>query len=292
LNAKRYIEFVKIIMSRFNSEEDYRRFQQFQARWLLEEFNEWGIDLRDDIVLDVGSGLGGYSVEMMNCAKMVCAVDIMPVKVAGDKENYFFVNGDALNLPFNNNSFDFVFCSSLLEHIPNKKRARLLEEVRRVLKPGGYCYLSFPPFYTLVGGHGFKPFHLLGERTALILSRCLKTIDAKSFDEYGLYRTTIHGIKKMIEGKFEITTQKTRFSPINVSRIPLLNEFLTWHVEFVLCKVEAVADRSRKQLAKATAPGIENVSSGFVDMIGHSSLGAEVVAVPDFIYERMPTRPV
>jgi len=245
LNAKRYIEFAKQIMRRLNSPEDYREFQRFQARWLLEEFSKWGLRLRDDIVLDLGSGLGGYSVEMTNCAKMVCALDVRPVKVTGDRENYFFVNGDALNLPFSDSSFDFVFCSSLLEHVPDKKRVRLLEEIRRVLKPSGYCYLSFPPFYSVVGGHEFKPFHLLGEKTALVLARYLKRINARNFEEYGLYRSTIYGAKKKIkERKLEIVRQKTRFSPINVSRIPLLNEFLTWHVEFVLRRAKLEEHRS------------------------------------------------
>jgi len=45
-----------------------------------------------------------------------------------------FVNGDALDLPFPDNSFDLCFSHTVLEHIPT---APFLSEQKRVLRPGG-----------------------------------------------------------------------------------------------------------------------------------------------------------
>jgi ubiquinone/menaquinone biosynthesis C-methylase UbiE len=45
------------------------------------------------------------------------------------------VVGDAQRLPFAEDSFDTVFCSQVLEHVPEPWLA--LAEFRRVLKPGG-----------------------------------------------------------------------------------------------------------------------------------------------------------
>jgi ubiquinone/menaquinone biosynthesis C-methylase UbiE len=134
---------------------------------------------------------------------------------------------------------DIIFCSSLIEHVADQDF--LLSEISRVLKNHGICYLSFPPFYSPVGGHQFKPFHLLGERWSIYLARVFKRWDASdyqnSYGNFGLYPTTIQKVRQMTEEyQLKVIATDTKFSPINFAKIPLLNEFLTWHVEFILQK--------------------------------------------------------
>jgi ubiquinone/menaquinone biosynthesis C-methylase UbiE len=50
-----------------------------------------------------------------------------------------FETGDALGLPFDDHSFDLVVCRHLLQAVPDP--ARVLSEVRRVLRPGGRTHL-------------------------------------------------------------------------------------------------------------------------------------------------------
>lgn len=45
-------------------------------------------------------------------------------------------------LPFKDNSFDFVICAEIFEHIVRPKA--LLKEMRRVMKPGGFGVVSIP----------------------------------------------------------------------------------------------------------------------------------------------------
>ncbi|XLS28362.1 class I SAM-dependent methyltransferase [Flavobacteriaceae bacterium M23B6Z8] len=52
------------------------------------------------------------------------------------------VKADICNLPFENNSFDVIFCNHVLEHIPNDKKA--MEELFRILKPGGLGIFQIP----------------------------------------------------------------------------------------------------------------------------------------------------
>jgi hypothetical protein len=112
-----------------------------------------------------------------------------------------------------------------------------LTEIKRVLDSDGFAYLSFPPFYTPVGGHQFKPYHLLGERWALRLSKQRADSYATCFGDFGLYPLTIRRVRKLIGATgLTIRHQSTRFSPVDVSGIPGLGEFLTWHVQFLLCK--------------------------------------------------------
>ncbi len=50
---------------------------------------------------------------------------------------------DAYNLPFQDNSLNFVFCYQSLHHFPNPKP--IIKEIHRVLKPGGHFFVNEEP---------------------------------------------------------------------------------------------------------------------------------------------------
>ena len=52
------------------------------------------------------------------------------------------VKADILELPFEDNSFDFVFCNHVLEHIEDDSRA--MSELYRVMRPGGTGIFQVP----------------------------------------------------------------------------------------------------------------------------------------------------
>lgn len=56
------------------------------------------------------------------------------------RDNLDFLAGDALNLPFPDNSFDVVVCSQVYEHVPDPYG--MLGEIHRTLKAGGICYFA------------------------------------------------------------------------------------------------------------------------------------------------------
>ncbi|MBD2091920.1 glycosyltransferase [Microcoleus sp. FACHB-1515] len=49
---------------------------------------------------------------------------------------------DITQIPFADDSFDVIFCSHVLEHVPDDGRA--MRELFRVLKPGGWAFLQVP----------------------------------------------------------------------------------------------------------------------------------------------------
>jgi SAM-dependent methyltransferase len=59
------------------------------------------------------------------------------------------VQADITALHFDDGLFDFVFCSHVMEHIPDDFQA--MTELHRVLKPGGIAFLMVP---LLVDGKG------------------------------------------------------------------------------------------------------------------------------------------
>ncbi|MGB3591834.1 MAG: methyltransferase domain-containing protein [Nonlabens sp.] len=52
------------------------------------------------------------------------------------------VKADICNLPFHDNTYDYILCNHVLEHIPDDRKA--MKELYRVLKPGGTAILQIP----------------------------------------------------------------------------------------------------------------------------------------------------
>ena len=52
------------------------------------------------------------------------------------------VKADICDLPFEDNSYDVIFCNHVLEHIPDDTKA--MQELYRVMKPGGFGVFQIP----------------------------------------------------------------------------------------------------------------------------------------------------
>lgn len=78
-----------------------------------------------------------------------------------------FDYGTATELPYSANSFDRIFTSMVLHHLNSKGKIRALEEIHRVLKPGGELHLA---------DFG-KPQNVLMHLPSLIIRRLEETSD-------------------------------------------------------------------------------------------------------------------
>jgi SAM-dependent methyltransferase len=106
-----------------------------------------GIGIRGADVLDLGSGLGGVDLELVQAhgARRVVGVDVEEALVeaaralvdrkslAGSIEFLLVEPGP---LPFAAGSFDMVFSKDAMVHIPDK--GALYADVLRILRPGGW----------------------------------------------------------------------------------------------------------------------------------------------------------
>ena len=114
-------------------------------------------------VLDLGSGTGAAFDQLLNYETTAIDPDKKMLEL-NTFENK--VLGSAENLPFEDNSFDNVFCSFVWRNVSDTNKA--LEEVHRVLKPGGKFILldmtrpknSFLKMLHKIGT--FKVLHLIG----------------------------------------------------------------------------------------------------------------------------------
>lgn len=69
--------------------------------------------------------------------------------IVGDR--YRLMEGDAARLPFDDASFDAVFSVATFEHLTELPTA--LEEIQRVLRPGGKAYAHYGPIWSSGKGH-------------------------------------------------------------------------------------------------------------------------------------------
>lgn len=101
------------------------------------------IDLRDKKVLEIGLGQGADAEQIVRRGSIYSGVDLTDESAKRTKMRFTLKalpferieHASALDLPFNDNSFDIVFSHGVLHHIPEIRQAQ--KELHRVLKPNG-----------------------------------------------------------------------------------------------------------------------------------------------------------
>lgn len=97
----------------------------------------------DSIVLDVGSGNGSFPKYCKRDDFFLLEGNIESVEFL--KKEYMNVYlGKLPNIPFENDFFDLVHCSHLIEHLQPNEVYEFLKEADRVLKPNGIIVISAP----------------------------------------------------------------------------------------------------------------------------------------------------
>ncbi len=98
--------------------------------------------VRGQTVLEVGCGAGVDLARFAKGGARVTGVDLAPSAIALARSNFeqqglqgTFDVADGERLPFADNSFDLVFAHGVVQYTANPQR--LVDECRRVLKPGG-----------------------------------------------------------------------------------------------------------------------------------------------------------
>src|SRR4030067_1007872 len=127
--------------------------------------------LKNSTVLDIGCGFGALSYTLHSYGANVYATEVDIKKINRAK---FFLKGKDISLirvvdeklPFNNLFFDVIFIFDVIEHVYDPDK--LLREIYRTLKPGGYAYVEFTPYYSVVGHHLYDyskwPIHIFPRR--------------------------------------------------------------------------------------------------------------------------------
>jgi ubiquinone/menaquinone biosynthesis C-methylase UbiE len=105
-------------------------------------------ELKEKKIIDVGCGSGRFTIALAQMGvKEIVGVDLgeSGIKIGEEfarklnLKNIKFIKNDILSLPFDDESFDFVFSKGVLHHTGNLEKG--LDEYHRVMKKGGIGYL-------------------------------------------------------------------------------------------------------------------------------------------------------
>ena len=156
--------------------------------------------LQDDMVdgrkaIDIGCGLGFFSRRLKERGAQITACDVSPTLVERTSRDVGCPGlcADVLTLDevFEPGSFDLVVSSECIEHTPSPRQA--VEQMAKLLKPGGYLALSTPnivwsPVVKLATAARLRPFDGYENFSSWGgLRRALAAHDVEIVREHGLH---------------------------------------------------------------------------------------------------------
>ena len=129
--------------------EEWNAFHQFAEDEMMRLGDEYFDIVTSEMlnssssVLEVGCGSGRFLKYLCNKVHYIVGVDPSDAIFASDhlvgkKDNVCLVKASANNLPFEKESFDFVYSIGVLHHIPDTRKA--MQACVDQVKPGGYFF--------------------------------------------------------------------------------------------------------------------------------------------------------
>lgn len=183
-------------------------------------------------VLDLGCGPGHYTRALRRAGATVLPVDLDPAEFSlpgGPPGGQVVADGTRLPVPAA--SVDGVFCSNMLEHTPDSHA--VLDEIERVLKPGGWAWVSWTNWYSPWGGHEITPLHYLGPRLGLALHTRLRGRPGKNVPGEGLFPTHIGPVLRDVRRRpgLQLVRAVPRYYPTQrwLMKVPGLREVASWN---------------------------------------------------------------
>lgn len=188
--------------------------------------------LSTQTVVDLGCGPGWYADALRQAGATVVALDGDPAElVRPDGTRPSALVGDAARLPLPDQAVDGVFCSNLLEHA--RDTPGVLSEIARVLRPGGWAYVSWTNWYSPWGGHDMTPYHFLGPRYGPRLYERRHGPPRKNRYGEGLFAVHVGPTIRLARSdrRMRVERVEPRYWPWArvVMHVPGLRELVTWN---------------------------------------------------------------
>jgi 2-polyprenyl-3-methyl-5-hydroxy-6-metoxy-1,4-benzoquinol methylase len=159
-------------------------------------------------VLEIGCSAGFQSKIFAQYVEQLTALDVdekaLDTAVRENKaHNIEFLLRDGMQTGLPDSSFDVVICSHVYEHVPDS--TKLMQEIQRVLVPGGICYFAAGNRLALMEPHYRLP--LLGVIPKPVAHWYLKVLGRGT--HYYENHLTLIGLRRLVKG-FTLTDYTRR----------------------------------------------------------------------------------
>jgi SAM-dependent methyltransferase len=160
----------------------------FAARFLKrrEDLERWTVKRQAARVLDLGCGNGsnarffaqqGYEAHGIDISASAIEMGRAWLAESGLKADLRV--GSCLHLPYENGFLDVVVSHGVLDHLTPADGLQAISEVRRVLRPGGLCFVTLVAVNDCEYGKG----ELVGRNTFILTDGYEKGLPQHYFDE-------------------------------------------------------------------------------------------------------------
>ena len=140
----------------YNSWKEYYWENQYQLakQYYIPYLNKSNITLKDEKILDVGCGNGGFISAFNKQSKYLTGVEIKEFNWP-DRNNINFIIGDIEKLDINiiGDNFKLIILRDVIEHIPNQKKITFINSLNKFTNKDTKFLITFPPYYSPFGLH-------------------------------------------------------------------------------------------------------------------------------------------
>jgi ubiquinone/menaquinone biosynthesis C-methylase UbiE len=169
---------------------------------LLDALRCEGIEAGQTRLLDIGCSTGILTRHYADYFGQVVGIDIDDGAIEWAIRNRFADNlsfrvGDSMDLPFSKNDFDLVTCTHIYEHVPDDQR--MLNEIYRVLRPGGMCYFAAENKLRIWDGHYNLPLVTVFPKP---IADLYVRLSGRGQQRYETHRT-LEGLRRLVQS-FEV----------------------------------------------------------------------------------------
>jgi SAM-dependent methyltransferase len=215
-----------------NEADDPEPFYTVLAREAVADLDRRYGPLSQQTVLDMGCGPGFYTRAFRSAGAKVIPLDNSEEELEfGGRKPEGAILADATDTPLDDDSVEGVFSSNMLEHTPDPDA--VFDEIERVLRPGGWAYLSWTNWLSPWGGHDISPYHYLGPRLGLRIYEWRHGHPRKNRPGDALFPVHIgRTLRSLREHEsLVIDSVEPRYWPrlAIITRIPVVREFTTWN---------------------------------------------------------------
>jgi len=204
----------------------YKKFVELYASYQLLEIE------RTDIVMDVAGGHDTY-IDQLNCQrKYIQNIEVNEVLKDKLKTGVEFIEGDAAQIPLPKASVDKMACHHSFEHFQGDSDTRLVQEIQRLLAPGGRCVIV--PIF--IGNHFVevtqqkKPYCHYDQNSQYIVDPTARITGGETCGDYArIY--DVQSFKRRILDHVDLEAFEVEIVEILIGGQPTPNPHLLSHLE-------------------------------------------------------------